>query len=153
MSYCQISTCDACQPVNLKMVIEKSELHPVPVKSPWHQVAIGFVGPITPTSRQGNRYILTLSDYFSKYVEATLLPNKCASGAVDILCILLSSNCSTFYLLVLEFINTSFVQIFMRMGIPRVVTSDNGTEFKNELDKELMKLLEVKHIWTTPYHP
>ena len=41
----------------------------------------------------------------------------------------------------------------MRMGIPRLLTSDNGSEFKNELDKKLMELLGIKHIFTTPYHP
>ncbi len=41
----------------------------------------------------------------------------------------------------------------MRMGIPHVVTTDNGREFKNELDKELSKQLGIKRIFTTPYHP
>ena len=52
----------------------------------------------------------------------------------------------TLVLFILVVINPSFFQIFMRMGIPRVTTTDNGTEFKNELDKELMKLLGVKRI-------
>ena len=29
---------------------------------------------------QGNRYILTLSDYFTKFVEAVPLPDKSAPG-------------------------------------------------------------------------
>ena len=41
----------------------------------------------------------------------------------------------------------------MRMDIPRLLTSDNCSEFKNELDKNLMELLGIKHIFTTPYHP
>ena len=41
----------------------------------------------------------------------------------------------------------------MRMGIPRILTSDNGKEFKNRLDKELARQLGVKRIFTTPYHP
>ena len=61
------------------------ELHPVPVKAPWYHVGIGFIGPIRPTSRQGNRYILTLSDYFTKFVEAIPLPDKCASGVAKAL--------------------------------------------------------------------
>lgn len=34
------------------------------------------MGPISPLSLFGNRYILTLSDYFTKWVEATSLPTK-----------------------------------------------------------------------------
>ena len=52
------------------------ELHPVPVKSPWYHIGIDFIGPIHPTSSQGNRYILTVSDYFSKWAEAIPLPSK-----------------------------------------------------------------------------
>ena len=37
----------------------------------------------------------------------------------------------------------------MRMGLPKVVTSDQGTEFNNKLDRELMKLLNIEHA----YHP
>ena len=32
------------------------------------------------------------------------------------------------------------LQIFMRMGLPKIIATDNGTEFKNELNKHLMEL-------------
>jgi len=41
----------------------------------------------------------------------------------------------------------------MRMGLPRLLTTDQGTEFKNAIDKQMMKLLGIKRIFTTPYHP
>ena len=41
----------------------------------------------------------------------------------------------------------------MRMGIPELLTSDNGSEFKNELDAQLAMSLGIKRIFTTPYHP
>ena len=67
------------------MVVQTPELHPVPVKSPWYHVAIDFIGPIFPASQKGNRYILTLSDYFTKYAEAIALPTKCAT---EVACVL-----------------------------------------------------------------
>ena len=39
------------------------------------------------------------------------------------------------------------------MGLPKVITSDQGTEFSNKLDRELMKLLNIEHRLTTAYHP
>ena len=48
------------------------ELHPIPVVAPWHHIGIDFIGPISPQSTKGNYYILTISDYFSKWVEALL---------------------------------------------------------------------------------
>ena len=39
------------------------------------------------------------------------------------------------------------------MGIPKLVTSDQRSEFNNKLNAELMKKLNIKHILTTAYHP
>ena len=41
----------------------------------------------------------------------------------------------------------------MKFGLCRVVTSDQGKEFNNNLNEELMKLLGIQHRLTTPYHP
>ena len=46
-----------------------------------------------------------------------------------------------------------FLQLFMKFGIPKVITTDQGSEFNNKLDSELMTLLNVDHRLTTPYHP
>ncbi|KAL5515024.1 hypothetical protein EMCRGX_G000133 [Ephydatia muelleri] len=126
----QISTCDQCQRVNSKLTTTTPKLHPVPVQSPWFHVGIDFVGPVTPESVHGNRYILALSDYFTKWVEAVPLPTKEAPGVAK-----------------------SLLKIFMRMGFPRLLTSDQEGEFKSDLDREMMKILGIKHHFTTPYHP
>jgi IS30 family transposase len=98
--------------------------------APWHHVGIDFIGPISPPSRQGNNYILTVGDYFTKFVEVVPMPNKEATG-----------------------VSAALFKIFMKMGICRIVTSDNGTEFNNKLNEELMTLLGIDHRLTTPYHP
>ena len=41
----------------------------------------------------------------------------------------------------------------MRMGVPRVLLSDNGTEFCNKINDTLNELLGIKKRLTTPYHP
>ena len=43
--------------------------------------------------------------------------------------------------------------IFSLVGIPREVLSDRGTQFTSALMQELHRLLGVKSIFTTPYHP
>jgi len=49
------------------------------------------VGPVTPESVHGSKYILTLSDYFTKWVEAVPLPTKEAPGvAKSLLKVLIS---------------------------------------------------------------
>ena len=65
-----------CQANNRKVERERPELCPVPVKSPWYHLGMDFVGPISPPSRSGNRYVLTVSDYFTKFAWAKALPTK-----------------------------------------------------------------------------
>ena len=53
------------------------ELHPaVPVSnSSWKQIRIDLIGPL-PTTTNGNKYVIVVTDYFSKWPEACVSPNK-----------------------------------------------------------------------------
>ena len=66
--------------MNKAPIITVSELYPIPIHSPWFHIGIDFVGPISPMAKSGNRYILTISDYFTKWVEAVPLPSKSPVG-------------------------------------------------------------------------
>ena len=68
--------------MNKKMDIERTELHPVPVKAPRHHLGMDFIGPISPPAESGNRYELTISDYFTKFGWSIALPTKEALGVV-----------------------------------------------------------------------
>lgn len=39
------------------------------------------------------------------------------------------------------------------MGLPSVITTDQGKEFNNQLNTEFAKTFNIKHRLTTPYHP
>ena len=41
----------------------------------------------------------------------------------------------------------------MIMGIPEVMTTDQGKEFHNQVNAELMKVFRIDHRMTTAYHP
>ena len=97
----QVKICPECQKMNRKIDRERPELHPVPVKSPWYHLGIDFIGPISPVSRSGNRFILTVSDYFTKFAYACALPTKEASGVVASLkqvCFVIMLNTSFYFL-------------------------------------------------------
>ena len=73
--------------------------------------AIDFVGPINPPGkRTGSRYIITTTDYFTRWVEAKLVKDC-------------SANTTTQF---------SFENIFTIFGCPRVLMSDQGTHFLNQ---------------------
>ena len=69
----------------VKRITERTSKSELPVKAPWYNIGIDFIGPINPSSSKGNRYILTISDYFSKFVEAVALPTKNADGVANAL--------------------------------------------------------------------
>ena len=66
--------------MNQKLTTGVPQLHPIPVKSPWYMVGIDFIGPVSPEADDGSRFILTLSDYFTKWVEAVPTVDKSASS-------------------------------------------------------------------------
>ena len=66
--------------MNRKLTSGVPELHPIPVKSPWRMIGIDFIGPLSREADDGSCYILTLSDYFTKWVEAVPTADKTASG-------------------------------------------------------------------------
>ena len=44
------------------------------------------------------------------------------------------------------------MQLFMRMGVPQVIVSDQGREFNNALNDDIAKQLGIRRRLTTPYH-
>lgn len=47
----------------------------------------------------------------------------------------------------------ALVEMFSRVGVPNEVLSDRGTNFTSELMKEVARLLSLKQLHTSPYHP
>ncbi|KAI9565040.1 hypothetical protein GHT06_008785 [Daphnia sinensis] len=102
-----------------------------PAQALFETLGLDFLGPINPTSFEGNNHILVITDYFTKWVEVVALPDQTAV--------------TTCKALVDRMINYH--------GPPRVIISDRGTNFISELFNELCKALRIKHCTTTAYHP
>ena len=56
--------------MNRKLTTGVPALNSVPDKAPWYMTRIDFVGPLSPEAEDGRSYIVTISDYFIKWVEA-----------------------------------------------------------------------------------
>lgn len=46
-----------------------------------------------------------------------------------------------------------FFQLFYVVGLPAVLTTDQGSEFNNKINRELMAAFNINHRLTTAYHP
>ena len=100
------------------------------IDKPFKRVAIDLVGPISPPSEEGHRYILTLVDFSTRYPEGVPLKN------IDT-----------------ETVTEALVDIFSRLGVPEDILSDMGTQFVSDCMREVTRLLSIKQLTTTPYHP
>jgi len=124
-------TCDICQKTVHKGSVHKVPLGKMPVIDvPFKRVAVDIVGPIDPPTEGGHRYILTLVDYATRYPEAIPLKKITAESVAEAL-----------------------VSMYSRYGIPDEILSDRGTQFMSECMKEVSRLLGIRQLATTPYHP
>ena len=72
----QVMSCERCMRNNPKLHEASGVLHPIPVKpTVWSQVVMHLIAPLPETIR-GNKYVITLTNYFTKWAEAAPLPNK-----------------------------------------------------------------------------
>ena len=125
-----VKRCQDCARFNIRRHKAPGHLHPIePPSEIFHMVGLDFWGPVQE-SNKGNKYVLVLTDYLSKFVVAKALPS-CTSQVVA------------------KFI----VETALIFGVPSQLITDNGTHFKNGLFQCLSKILGFKHILSTPYHP
>ena len=123
-------SCDACQRTVDKGRVKKVKMGRMPlIQEPFQRVAVDLVGPIEPRASDGSRYILTIVDYATRYPEAVALKNIDSVTVAEAL-----------------------LSVFSRVGIPKEILSDRGTQFTSDIMKEFHRLLAIKSITTTPYH-
>ena len=125
-----IARCSTCNKSKAPARKPKAPLGKYYSGYPLDRLGMDIMGPLPPT-KEGNRYILVIGDYFTRYMEAYALPTQSAEEVTR--------------KLVFEFI--------CRYGIPLELHSDQGRNFESELIKQICELLQMKKTRTTPYRP
>ena len=122
--------CDACQKAEPSSRTKKVPLGRMPIISePFQRVAVDITGPIIPSASSGNKYILVVIDYATRYPEAIPLRNIEASTVAEALW-----------------------NVWTHYGVPNEVLTDRGSQFTSSLMREVYGLLGIKGLTTTPYH-
>jgi hypothetical protein len=88
------------------------------VEHPFKKCSLDIVGPL-PETTKGNKYILTFQDDLSKLVTAIPIPQQDAETVAR------------------EFV----LNIILKMGTPKQILTDQGTNFLSEIFKNVCKLL------------
>lgn len=98
---------------------------------PMDIYALDFLGPVSPVSGNGNKYLLVGVDYATRKVNAKPMPTNDAQQVKDFL--------------------TS--DVARHMGWPRMLYTDNGSHFTAQLIDELCKEKRIKQFVAPPYSP
>ena len=108
----------------------KCPLQPLKIPEKFNErVHADLMGPLR--SITSNKYILVMSDSFTKWIELIPLPNKSAE----------------------EVAKAVYENWICRNSPMDTLITDNGKEFRNQVMEELCKNHGIKHCYTSPYHP
>ena len=125
-----IKWCHPCAQFHRGSPPRQAELNPFPASYPFEVMSMDITGP-HPKSREGNEYIMTVVDSFSKFAEA--FPIRVHTAQV---------------------VAKRLVDgVFSRYGVPLRLLSDQGPEFESALIRELCKSYGIEKLRTTGYQP
>lgn len=126
-----IQNCSTCE----RTKIHKYTNTPLQITSvantPFEKIFIDFVGEINPNSHDGHKYIMSISCDLTKYLIMKATMDSTALTAAK----------------------TIVEEVCLVYNFPKIIISDNGPCFVADIFKQMAKLLDIKHIRTTPYHP
>ena len=125
-----ITSCLQCQ-IRKSVKPQPVPLQPLPiVDQPNQRVHVDLFGPLK-ASANCKKFILCITDAFTKYAEVIAIENKQADTVASEI----------------------FTKWVCRFGSPIQIHSDGGTEFCNQLADDLYQKLDIKHTRTSPAHP
>ncbi|CDF40678.1 unnamed protein product [Chondrus crispus] len=128
--YAVARKCADCARERVKLRKNAKEMQLFTPNAPLEFVAIDILGELMTTSR-GNWYILVISDRYSKLVRT--VPLKKISAA---------------------HIAQAFVHNWVFIyGPPVKLLSDNGTQFTAKYFQNICRILGIRNVFTTKYHP
>ena len=127
--YCR--TCHTCQLVGKpNQDPHKAHLKPIPtVEEPFSRVIVDCVGPL-PKAKSGHQYILTIMCSSTRYVEAVPLRSIKAKP-----------------------VSEALISFFTRFGLPKIVQSDQGTNFTSKTFRDQLSALGIEIVTSSAYHP
>jgi hypothetical protein len=130
-SYTTIRKCLSCQQYSGKMKKSMMPLQPIVVEQSFSQWGLDVVGPINSKSSKVNMYILTATDYFTKWPEAVALKKDDIEEPI-------------------KFLKDN---ILSRFGVPDKFIIDNGSIFIGSKSMEFCRQYGIIMSQSLNYYP
>ena len=127
----KLQVCLPCAARNKGKKRRKADLQTFGVSIRFHTVAADIMGPVTREKATGAKYVLALTDYFTKYVVTVPLVQTEAKDVAK----------------------TIVENWILQFEVPDVLHTDQGKNFGREIVAEMCKLLKIDKSRTSPYHP
>ena len=125
-----VRKCEKCQRFAPNIHLPSQDLNPLTSPWPFAQWGLDIVGPM-PKAAGNVRYMITATDYFTKWIEAKPLANI-GDREVE---------------------SFTWKYIITRFGIPRALVSDNGTQFDSSRFKAFCAGYDIRNYYSTPAYP
>jgi hypothetical protein len=122
--------CQTCQRFGKIQMVPVSVMNPIIKPWPLRGWGMDIIGKINPPSSKGHQYILAITEYFTKWVEA--IPMKSVTSKD-----------------VIHFVKEHVIHMF---GIPQTITTDGGSVFIFEEFRKFTADVEIKLIRSSPYY-
>lgn len=124
-------SCHTCQLMGKpNQGISPAPLQPIPVMGePFERVIVDCVGPL-PRTKSGNQYLLTIMCAATRYPEA--IPLRKITSKVIV---------------------AALTKFFSTFGLPKVVQTDQGSNFMSKRFAQVLKTLGITHQVSSAYHP
>ena len=124
-----IKSCTLCQTANARDHVKvPARKYPLPSK-PFERVAMDILGPL-PLTVNGNKYILVLTDYLTRFSVFYALPDRLTHTVIKAL-----------------------KMYFNSYDSHEALLSDNAAEFTAGVLKDFCQTYGVRKLEVSPYHP
>ena len=125
-----IKTCLICQQSRKGRVEKIGLLKPIEAYLPFELMGMDILVDLKVTAK-GNKHIVVITDYYTKWPEAFAVPDHKAETLAKII----------------------VTKIMSRHGAPERIITDRGQDFMSDVYRQITEMINTKHSPTTPYHP
>jgi len=126
-----VGSCPDCQLRARRLTTDRVPITPITRDEiPFQTLNMDCIKPSEPSSAQGHKYCLCIVDSCTRWPSVYLLKSLSAKAVCDAL-----------------------LDLFVNIGVPKVIISDCGTNFTSQLTRKMLCKLGCTPRFNTPGHP